>query len=90
MSKGKLTFIGLGLYDENDISLKGLEEIKKSDHVYAEFYTSKLFGTSIDTLEEKIGKPIISLGRNETEKGDEILKTSIDKKVVFLTGVFLP
>jgi diphthine synthase len=37
-----LTFIGLGLFDENDISLKGFEAIKESDLVYAEFYTSCL------------------------------------------------
>ena len=56
MSKGKLTFIGLGLYDEKDISLKGLAEIKNCDKIYAEFYTAKLFGTDISKLEKTIGK----------------------------------
>jgi len=32
-----LTFIGLGLYDEKDITLKGLEAIKDADVVYADF-----------------------------------------------------
>ncbi len=37
---GELVFVGLGLYDENDISLRGLEEIREADAVFAEFYTS--------------------------------------------------
>ena len=31
-----LTFIGLGLFSEYDISLKGLEAVRKADIVYAE------------------------------------------------------
>ena len=85
MSKGRLTFIGLGLYDEKDISLKGLEEINNCDEVYAEFYTAKLIGTNIDKIEEKIGKTIKILSREETEKGDKILKSANDKNIAFLT-----
>lgn len=85
MSKGKLTFIGLGLYDEKDITLKGLEEIKNCDRVYAEFYTAKLFGTDISKVEKTIGKKIEILSRKETEKGDKILEGALKEKVVFLT-----
>jgi len=85
MSKGNLTFIGLGLYDENDMSLKGLEEIKKCDKVYAEFYTAKLVGTDIKKLEKTIGKTIEVLSRAETEKGDIILNSANIENVVFLT-----
>lgn len=42
-----LTFIGIGLYDKKDISVKGLEAIRRADHVYAEFYTSALMGTTV-------------------------------------------
>ena len=42
-----LTFIGIGLYDEKDISIKGLEAVRAADRVYIEFYTSTLSGTSI-------------------------------------------
>ena len=58
MSNAKLTFIGLGLFDEKDISLKGLEEIKNYNNIFAEFYTSKLFGTDINKIENLIGKKI--------------------------------
>jgi diphthine synthase len=34
--------IGLGLGDENDITLKGLKAIKSSEKVYLEAYTSIL------------------------------------------------
>jgi len=85
MPSGKLTFIGLGLYDEKDISLKGLEEIKNCDKVFAEFYTAKLTGTDIKKIEKTIGKPIGVLSRAETEKGDKILDSAKNKNVVFLT-----
>ena len=85
MPKGNLTFIGLGLHDEKDISLKGLEEINNCDEVYAEFYTARLIGTNINKIEEKIGKTIKILSREETEKGDKILKSAMGEKVVFLT-----
>lgn len=85
MSNGSLTFIGLGLYDEKDITLKGLEEIKNCDKVYVEFYTAKLVGTDINKIEKTIGKPIEVLSREETEKGDKILERALKEKVVFLT-----
>jgi len=86
MNKGSLTFIGLGLYDEKDISLKGIEEIKKSDRVFAEFYTAKLAGTNIEKIEKTIGKKIRVLSREETEKGDIILDSAEKQKTVFLTA----
>ncbi|MDH7516861.1 MAG: diphthine synthase [Candidatus Thermoplasmatota archaeon] len=85
MNKGRLTFVGLGLYDEKDISLKGLDEIKNCDKVYAEFYTAKLVGTDIKKIEKTVGKNIEVLSRDETEKGDIILDFAKNKKVVFLT-----
>lgn len=32
--------IGIGLYDEKDITVKGLEIVKRVDRVYLEYYTS--------------------------------------------------
>ena len=37
-----LYFIGLGLADETDVTVKGLELIKKVERVYLEAYTSIL------------------------------------------------
>ena len=86
MKKGSLTFIGLGLHDEKDVSVKGLEAIKKSDKIYVEFYTAKLVGTSIEKLEKLYGKKIFVLNREETEKGDEIISSALNQNVVFLTA----
>jgi diphthine synthase len=37
-----LYLVGLGLYDEKDVTIKGLEAIKASKRVYLEAYTSIL------------------------------------------------
>lgn len=85
MSKGQLIFIGLGLYDENDISLRGLKELENCEKVFAEFYTSKLVGLNRNSFEKKIGKEIEVLSREESERGDKILKYALKGKVGFLT-----
>jgi diphthine synthase len=83
-----LTFIGLGLNDEKDVSLKGLETIRDADIVYAEFYTSRLMGSSIEKMEQLYGKKVIVLSREDVEQHpkENILKDAKDKNVVFLTG----
>lgn len=79
-----LYFIGLGLFDEKDISLKGLDAIKKSDIVYAEFFTSRLFGSSFEELEALCGCEIIILNREEVEEEQKFLSDIETKDVAFL------
>ncbi|MEF8879384.1 MAG: diphthine synthase [Candidatus Thermoplasmatota archaeon] len=86
MTSGKITFIGLGLYDEKDISLKALEEIKKSDKVYAEFYTAKLMGTNFEKIVHTINKKINVLDREEVEDGKKIIEDAENKNIAFLTA----
>lgn len=81
-----LTFIGLGLYDEKDITVKGLEAIRKADIVYAEFYTSHLVGTAIEKMEELYGKKVTVLTREDVEQNPSWLSLAKEKNVVFLTG----
>ncbi len=81
-----LTFIGLGLFDENDISLKGLEAIKRADMVYVEFYTSFLMGSSVEKMEELYGKKVTVLSREDVEQHPDWLENAKDKNVAFLTG----
>ncbi|HUI39671.1 MAG TPA: diphthine synthase [Methanothrix sp.] len=81
-----LVFIGLGLYDEKDISVKGLEQLRAADIVYAEFYTSRLMGSSHERLESFFGRKIRLLSREEVE-GDPIwLEEAREKVVAFLVG----
>ncbi|KAB2948090.1 MAG: diphthine synthase [Candidatus Methanoperedens nitroreducens] len=81
-----LTFIGLGLYDEKDITVKGFDAVKKADAVYAEFYTSNLIGTSIEKIEKFYGKKLIILSREEVELEPVWLSRAIKENVVFLSG----
>ena len=46
-----LYVIGLGLGDEKDITVRGLELVKSSDKIFLEAYTSILGGVSKDRLE---------------------------------------
>jgi len=71
-----LKFIGLGLHDEKDLSLRALEEARSCEAVFAEFYTAVPAGTSTAKLEESLGRPITVLGREAVEKGDRILEAA--------------
>jgi diphthine synthase len=83
---GELVFVGLGLYDESDVSLRGIREAEMADFVFAEFYTSLLAGLSLERLEKKIGKKISVVMRKtlEEDNGEPILKKADGSKVVFL------
>jgi diphthine synthase len=81
-----LTFIGLGLYDEKDITVKGLDAVRNADEVYVEFYTSHLFGTSIEKMEDFYGKKLVVLSREDVELNPEWLSRAKNENVVFLSG----
>ncbi len=81
-----LYIIGLGLNDEKDITLKGLEIIKKSDKVYLESYTS-ILQCSKEDLEKTYGKNVILADRNLVEKeGGQIVAEAAKKDVAFLVA----
>lgn len=82
-----LTFVGLGLYDERDVTLKGRDAIADADRVYAEFYTSVLPAAPIPDLEDFHGVAIERLSRSEVEEGAErLLDEAEDEDVVLLVG----
>ncbi|QSZ67764.1 diphthine synthase [Methanofollis aquaemaris] len=82
-----LTFIGLGLFDENDVSVKGLEQIRRADYVFLECYTSVLTGTTIERMEEFFGKEVKTLGRDDVEgHPEDFLRLAQDSDVAFLTA----
>ena len=79
-----LYLIGLGLTDEKDITIKGLETVQKCDLVYLEGYTS-LLQTSKKKLENFYRKEIILADRKMTEQDDEkIISLAKSKNVAFL------
>ena len=65
---GELVFIGLGLQDERSISLRGLEEARQCDHVFAEFYTNLMPDLSMQKLEGLLGKTVHILSRTQVEE----------------------
>lgn len=78
-----LYFIGIGLSDEKDISLKGLEAVKECELVYLENYTS-ILSVDVKRLEELYGKKVKLANRELVEKGSEIIDEAKNKKVAFL------
>ena len=50
-----LTFVGLGLWDEQSVTAAGEAAIGAADRVFAEFYTSRLGGASVADLERYHG-----------------------------------
>ncbi|MBS3052604.1 MAG: diphthine synthase [Candidatus Aenigmarchaeota archaeon] len=81
-----LYFIGLGLYDEKDMSVRALEVAKSCDILFVEFYTQKM-NLNIKNLERTTGKKIKILTRKDVEENSEILlEPAKTKKVGFLIG----
>jgi len=83
---GELVFVGLGLSDESDISLKGLMKAKEADAVFAEFYTSFMPKLDVRKLESLVGKhlEIVSRKNLEDERGKRIFEAAKTGKAVLL------
>ncbi|CAI2378122.1 unnamed protein product [Moneuplotes crassus] len=78
-----LYFIGLGLADEKDVTVKGKEAIESSEFVYLEAYTSILM-ISKERLEEYYDKEFILTDREYVESNcDEMLERARDNVVSF-------
>lgn len=77
-------FIGLGLGDAKDITVKGLEIVKKSKRVYLEAYTS-ILTVGKEKLEEFYGREVILADRDMVEtQSDEMFEGSDTEDVSFL------
>ncbi len=82
-----LYLIGLGLYDEKDMSIRALEILRSADTVYAEFYTN-VFNGSLKNLEKLIGKHVTSLKRSDIEERpqENLLKDPTEETVLLVSG----
>ncbi|XP_008549215.1 diphthine methyl ester synthase [Microplitis demolitor] len=81
-----LYLIGLGLGDATDVTVKGLEIIKKCDDIYLEAYTS-ILSVGQDVLEKFYGRSIKIADRELVESDEsmkEIINTAATKDVAFL------
>ncbi|KAI0071181.1 Diphthine synthase [Panus rudis PR-1116 ss-1] len=76
--------IGLGLCDEKDITIRGLEAVKLCTRVYLEAYTSILM-IQKERLEAFYGKELILADRDMVEtESDEILRDADKENVALL------
>ncbi|KAI9584606.1 diphthine methyl ester synthase [Glossina fuscipes] len=76
--------IGLGLGDHKDITVKGLEIVKRCSRVYLEMYTS-ILGCHKEEVEAFYGRPLLLADRELVEeKTDEILAGANEEDVAFL------
>jgi diphthine synthase len=78
-----LYLIGLGIGDELDISLRGLEACSKCGELCAELYTAK-WGGSLSGLEKRTGKKITRLERQDLEEGSERFVRKAKRKDIAL------
>mgnify|MGYP000047147629 CR=1 FL=1 len=82
-----LTFVGLGLYDERSITVEGRDALRSADRAFAEFYTSRLVGTSVSKLEAHHGVDVEVRDRAGVERNPApILDAAETDDVVFLTA----
>jgi len=82
-----LSFVGLGLYDERSITVRGRDTLRSADAAFAEFYTSRLVGTTVDHLETTHDVDIVVRDREGVEQRPEpILEAAADGHAVFLTA----
>jgi diphthine synthase len=82
-----LYLIGLGLHDIKDITVKGLERVRRCDEVYAEFYTAILAGTTREGLEDFLGTGITVLDRQGVELGGrDLVQRAKGREVALLTA----
>ncbi|XP_053688395.1 diphthine methyl ester synthase [Sabethes cyaneus] len=76
--------IGLGLGDPKDITIKGLEIVKRCHRVYLESYTS-ILTCGQEKLEEFYGRKLILADRELVEQGADVILCNAHKEdVAFL------
>ncbi|XP_072276108.1 diphthine methyl ester synthase isoform X1 [Pyxicephalus adspersus] len=79
-----LYLIGLGLGDAKDVTVRGLEVIRRCSRVYLEAYTS-ILTVGKEVLEEFYGRELILADRETVEQdADEILKDAAVSDIAFL------
>jgi diphthine synthase len=83
---GELLFIGAGLGDEQDLSRRAVDELRRARTVFTEEYTAIFPRGALEKIAQEIGQPVHRLGRAEVEDGKVVLEALADGgTVAFLT-----
>ncbi len=81
-----LSLISIGLSDEQDLSLRAIDEARRCEPLYVEMYTTKL-KTDAERLGMIIGKPLQELSRSRLEEeSDTLLDEAQRSRVGVLVG----
>jgi diphthine synthase len=83
---GELLFLGLGLHDDTDLSLKALEAARTCDRLLLDTYTSILPGLDRRRLAAAVGRDVEPAGRAEVETATAILEAAASGRL----GLFVP
>ena len=83
---GTLVFVGAGLAGAKSITLEALEEIRNSDSIFLESYTTFIDESFGEELHSLTGKRPENLSRSEVEEGSALLKASESGRAVLIVG----
>jgi len=81
-----LTLVGLGLWGAKDVSVAGLEAIRAANRVFAEWYTARLSGATMEDLEALYGRRVEVLPREAVEDGGVILDAAAAGHAVLIAA----
>lgn len=77
-----LYFIGLGLGDETDITIKGYNAIQQCDYIYLDHYTA-ILGVDVSKLEKFYNKQVILATRELVESQHDIINNALTHNIAF-------
>ena len=82
-----LTLVGLGLFDEKDLTLRGIEAAKAADKVYIDTYTG-MWNGDLKNLERIVGKNIERVNRKDLEDNSKKIvdEAKEENVVIFVQG----
>ncbi len=83
---GTLVFVGAGLGDPKSMSIEALDEIRSSDSVFLETYTTFVNASFAGELLALTGKEVMTVGRAAVEKGETILAAAEAGRAVLVVG----
>ena len=81
----RLYVVGIGIGNEKDISLNGIDACRGAKNVFAELYTCPV-DIDLKNLEKIIGKPVTVLDRESVEDKDTVLESSRHEDTAFIVG----
>lgn len=81
-----LYLIGLGLWNERDLTMHAVSVANECSKVYIENYTSQLMGSDLQKLEKALGKEVIPLKREDVEGNAHFVDEAKDNDIALLIG----